>query len=67
MSEENKEKVYVFTPKEDVSALLVAKLLQGMLAQGRIAYPQKTFDLFPEEERKHFSPVNKPEQPRIIT
>jgi len=64
---ENKEQVYVFTPKEGISALLVAKLLQGMLLQGRIAYPQATFDRFSEEEKKHFTSMDKPEQRRIIT
>jgi len=68
MSEDKKvEQVYIFVPNEKLSLSLMGKLLQGMLMQGRIAYPQQTYDKFTEEEKSQFQAVSKPEQPRIIT
>ena len=68
MSEQDKKEfIYIFDPKEDLTLELIGRLLKSLLFQSRVAYPQATYDKFPEEDKKHFKAIQKKDKSRIIT
>lgn len=59
MTKKNKNVVYIFEPKEDISIFLVAKLLKNMYLNARIGFPKEVYDKFSDEDKKHFKEVEK--------
>lgn len=59
MPEENKNVVYIFEPKEDVSLLLIARLLKNLYLNAGMGFPKRVYDSFPEEDKKHFKEIER--------
>ena len=66
MSQDKQEFIYLFDPKTDVSVDLLGRMLKNLMFQLRIGFPQNVYDVFSEEEKKHFTAIPKPEKSRIV-